>query len=132
MAGLARHASQDEWFRGVLLAQLGFDPSLSSIEEWVRARFVYQPELVEIVRAPQFMMREILDEGWFSGDCDDAATFIASILKSYGFPATLRAIRYSHPEEFEHVFVVSSSFVFDPTVPYGTEYEQLESMTEGV
>ena len=132
MAGLARHASLDDWFRGYLLAVFGESPSRSGIEEWVRGVFVYQPEQVEIVRTPQFMVREILDQGWFSGDCDDVATFTAAILKTYNYPATFLAIRYSDPSEFEHVFVLSDSFVFDATVPYGTEYEALERMTEVV
>lgn len=133
MAGLARHASQDERFREALRVVFnGGIPSLGGLEEWVRGHYVYQPETVEIVRTPQFSLQEILNDGWFAGDCDDAATFIAAVLKTYGYPAEFLAIRYSHPTEFEHVLVLSGSFVLDPTVPYGTEYEALERMTEVV
>jgi len=133
MAGLSRHASQDSRFLGALREEFGGErPSLGGIEEWVRSRFVYQPESVEILRAPQFSLIEIFRNGWFSGDCDDAAIFVAAVLRSFGYPAEFLAIRYSDPTEFEHVFVLSDSFVFDPTVPYGTEYEALERMTEAV
>ena len=130
MAWLAQNAAHDPVFTGHILEI--FDstaPSLSLIEEWIREHFVYQPELVEIVRTPQFMLRMIFDRGWFSGDCDDAATFAAALLRTFAYRAEFVAIRYSHASEFEHVFVRSGNFVVDPTVPYGTDYLELERMT---
>ena len=133
MAGLARHASRDSTYRRTIRQFFaGVQPSRDQIDEWVRRRFAYQPELFEIVRSPQFILNEILSQAWFSGDCDDAATFIASILILYDYPAKFVAIRYQHPTEFEHVFVVSDSYVLDPTVPEGTVYTALEEMVESL
>jgi transglutaminase-like putative cysteine protease len=104
-------------------------PSLSEIEKFLRDHFVYQAESFEIIRTPQFMLDEWLQRGWFSGDCDDVSTLAAALLICSGYPAKFVAIRYSHPSEFEHVFVESNGYRIDPTVPPGTVHKELERMT---
>ena len=131
MRSLALSAAKDNSeFNEPLRALLGVSPAIDEVERFVRNHFVYQSESYEIVRTPQWMMGELLAQGWFSGDCDDAATFTAAILAAYGYGGKLLAIRYSHPSEFEHVFVESSDrVVIDPTVPRGTIHKELERMT---
>jgi len=130
MAHLVRRAANDPEFLGLTL-ELGISDlfPVTSIDSALREHFVYQPESYEIVRTPQFMLHNWLTQGWFSGDCDDVATMAAALLLSFGHSAKFVAIRYSHPTEFEHVFVESDGFRIDPTVPIGTIHRELERMT---
>lgn len=131
MAALAQNARRDPVFVGRIEKRFPGFPSIASIEEWVRDRFAYQSELFELVRAPQYMLEDIVKRGWFSGDCDDVATFLAAILKVFDYPAEFVAIR-SQTDEFEHVFVRSDNLILDPTVAYGTSYSVIEHMIEKV
>ena len=129
MGELARNAANDDAFVSALLELLGAAAGQVEIEKFLRAHFVYQSESFEIVRTPQFMLAELLERGWFAGDCDCVSTFAAALLVMFGHPAKFVAIRYSHPSEFEHVFVETDSYRIDPTVPRATVHKDLEKMT---
>ncbi len=129
MGELAQSAVKDETFVNSIHQLIGFEAGPVEIEKFLRAHFVYQSESFEIVRTPQFMLAELLERGWFAGDCDCVSTFAAALLVMFGHPAKFVAIRYSHPSEFEHVFVETDSYRIDPTVPRGTVHKDLEKMT---
>jgi len=77
---------------------------------------VPDPPHAEYVRNPSFILRC----GIFQGDCDDAATFAASVLTALGYPVLLVAIRMASEPEFSHVFARVPSnppLDIDPIVP---------------
>lgn len=132
MAALAREAANSAIFRELVWSAFEEPPELHQIDAWLRDHFVYQEESFEIIRTPLRMMNDFWSAGWFSGDCDDISTLAAAVLLAFNYPAKFIAIRYSHPSEFEHVFVESEGVRIDATVPVGTLHQELERMTEGM
>lgn len=112
--------------------------SLHEMEGWVRDHFIYRDESEEILRTPQFMLR---DMGRISqdrvigleGDCDDIAGFLAAVTYTMGYPTRLVAIRtHSDNPSFEHVFSEANDgnqwVTLDPTVDPGTEIHSIDDM----
>ena len=110
--------------------------ALPEIEKWIRAHYMYRPEHEEILRSPDFMMRDLERQGYVEGDCDDIAIFIAALFKCLRIPVRFTAIRYNAIPEFGHVFTEvwtgNGWTVIDPTVPHGTRYRTVERMIENV
>lgn len=133
MSNLARAAANDPEFSDPVIVLFidGFSASVFS-------SFQYRDEIEEVIRTPQFMLKEYVESGVLSGDCDDIATFLAAILCVFGVPVRLRAIRYTAKQpEFEHVFVeaineIGEWQILDPTVPPDTKMKYIESMVEPV
>lgn len=48
-------------------------------------RYMNDPYDIELVKSPEVSDKEITDTGFFVGDCDDASTYLAALLKSSGF-----------------------------------------------
>lgn len=109
-------------------------------DEWdrfIRNRFRYRFETEELVRSVDRMLNEYQSRGRFEGDCDDISILNAAVLSAAGYPVRFVAIRLEENPEFSHVYVEAfTGFdwqVFDPVVPQGTLYRNVqETMTEDV
>lgn len=131
MALLAKRAANSLPFQ-VLTLQFG---DWSFIDPWIRHHFVYvhDPEDVELVRTPEMQLQQIWDRGVFFGDCDDVATFEATVFTAYGIHSRFCAIRQMTSDiEFSHVFVealIDNQWqTFDPTCKPRTQIESVEKM----
>ena len=133
MAALAREASRNEYFRQHVGAAIVPNTSIGVLDSWIRQHFRYRDEIEEIVREPAAMLEDLQLLGYVEGDCDDVATFTAAVLRAYGYPAKLVAIRYNAADpEFRHVFVESDGVRLDATVPEGTQHQEIERMVQDV
>lgn len=114
------------------------------MDSWFRNHFIYRGEIEEIIRSPGFMLRDLETFGYFEGDCDDAATLYAALLKALGFPVRFVAIRFDSTPDFKHVFIetyhmkivdaeVRSLWIrLDPTVELETIHHEVERMVMDV
>lgn len=77
-----------------------------SIRFWLAQnfRFISDPIGVELVRAPDYMLRQFNTLGYVSGDCDDAAVLGAALGKSVGVPAEFIAIGFKKFGSLAHVY----------------------------
>lgn len=81
---------------------------VSQLANFVRSHFhfVYDPKGLEYVKSPEVIDEEISRYGQFMGDCDDAAGYLASLLKSVGYRANFVII--SNPKNprknFTHIY----------------------------
>ncbi len=143
MARLARDGAKLLNVQALAYGLHGWYPNdlMVGVDAWIRAHYRFRPESEELVRTVGRMVEEIQTLGFFEGDCDDAATFYASILYTLGFVVRLVAIRYDPREpEFQHVFVeyhdplygFTNWFRLDPTVPAGTVHREIERMIQDV
>jgi hypothetical protein len=105
-------------------------------DAWFRQNYRYRPENEEIVRTPARMVADFNTLGYFEGDCDDAATFYAAVIRAMGFPVRFVAIRYDPTPDFKHVFIEYKNLFdwirLDPTVAPGTQHIEVERMVENV
>lgn len=95
----------------------GCFPDAHTLDEWLRAawQIVPDPPDSEFVMSPALMVRC----QWYAGDCDDAATFAACLLKAMHITSQLVAIRTSTDIDFSHVFcrIPAMRLDIDPIVP---------------
>lgn len=68
-------------------------------------RYIPDPVGAELIKAPWQMVREIGDQGWTAGDCDDAASFAYTLLNSVGVPARLGVGWYGQKDP-SHIWTV--------------------------
>lgn len=135
MSALAKDgASQSDFIRWVEVTlgplNSGADP-VSAITAWLRSHFSYRPEANEVLRTVPWMWADFFQLGHIEGDCDDASIWSAAVFAALGYRVRLRAIRYSDPQEFQHVFAEVYRVRWVPsdlTVPPGETYNILESM----
>ncbi len=149
MAWLARDGAKLLNVQALAYGLHGWYPNdlMVGVDAWIRAHYRFRPESEELVRTVARMVEEIQTLGFFEGDCDDAATFYASILYTLGIPVRFVAIRYDRfNPEFQHVFVEYDGHTFveyenevserwlrlDPTVAPGTVHRELERMIQDV
>ena len=73
---------------------------------WVRSRYRYtlDPVEVELVRDPRYLLRQIQTQGMFYGDCDDAATLLATLLETAGYP-TRFVVQGDVGDSYSHILV---------------------------
>ena len=116
-----------------------FEDSFSSvlaIDCFLRNVFVYRDERNEVLRDVPFMLSDYSTLGHMEGDCDDMTIMGSAMLCSLDIPTRMTAIQSESPEEFDHVFsearVGGMWIPVDPTVPYGTQYNQYGFMSEVV
>lgn len=106
MRGLAKagrinpevRATADGLVRG--LGQQDFTGEVNALFQYVRdqIRYIQDPNDVERLSAPEITLAD------GSGDCDDKAVLLASLLESIGHPARFVAVAFT-PDNFEHVYV---------------------------
>ena len=77
-------------------------PAAEVLERWMRDYWavVDDPPDAEYILSPAFMIRC----GFFAGDCDDAATFAASILSAMRIRCQFVAVRVGLDSDFSHVW----------------------------
>jgi transglutaminase-like putative cysteine protease len=78
-----------------------------AIRHWMESvfKFIRDPAGVELLRTPEYMLRQFQNYSWISGDCDDAAILAAALGKSVGIPASFIAVGFSG-DSLSHVFTV--------------------------
>jgi transglutaminase-like putative cysteine protease len=136
MAVLARQGSREPGTYA-LVSSIGNPDRVRGIDSFLRRYFVYREERDEVLRDVPFMLNDLDTLGHMEGDCDDMCIMACALLKSAGFPLVrMTAIQSDNPFEYDHVFseVRISDFWLpvDPTVPYGTTYQQFGFMSEAV
>jgi transglutaminase-like putative cysteine protease len=98
-----------------------------AIDRVLREVYQYRDEAEEIIRTPQFMLNDLETIGYLEGDCDDIATFTASLTKAMNIPTRLTGVMANSVEEYDHVFsefaINGQWFPIDLTVPEGTVYQ---------
>lgn len=76
------------------------------LDSYARGVLSYANEDIETLKTPERILDEISAFGTFTGDCDDASIFVATILYGLGVPARFVAIRVNPTDaDFTHVFV---------------------------
>lgn len=74
----------------------------------VRRYYRYRDEMLELIRTPELMIHDLVDRGYLEGDCDDIATFSASVSVYLGLPTRLVSIRTDSIDfDYKHVFAES-------------------------
>lgn len=83
------------------LAAQNFTAEADAIFCFVRdqIRYLQDTNNVEVIQNPCFTL------DFRQGDCDDKSTLLAALLESVGHPCRFVAVGYTHPGEFEHVYV---------------------------
>lgn len=138
MRNLARRGASSVIVQAVAQNFVSGDPMviIRSLDDWMRAHFVYRGEFEEVIRTPEFMLDTVNTKGYMDGDCDDISTLYASILAALKIPSRFVAIRYDPSPEFRHVYVEVWTGVrwipVDPTVERGTPYNEIERMVVDV
>lgn len=112
-----------------LVSRLSGNPQ--EIDNYVRSTLHYLHEPYEIVHTPINTYEQISQHGFFIGDCDDASTFIATLLCIAGYPTRFVVIRTDEQnKDFQHVYVEFFDgqhwYSVDPTVTGGTDHQYLE------
>ena len=112
-----------------LVSRLDGNPQ--QIDSFVRSALHYLKEPYEIVRTPENSLDQIEKYGFFIGDCDDASTLIAAMLRVAGYPVRFVVIRTDpKSREFQHVYVEFFDgqhwYSVDPTTEPGTDHQYLE------
>jgi transglutaminase-like putative cysteine protease len=98
-------------------------PSPVYIDQFFRLTWsvVPDPDEYEFIRAPRLQAETFLQTGRLEGDCDDAATLAASMLRSLNWPCVLIAIRRPNDTDFSHVWCAAVEngvqVDIDPIVP---------------
>lgn len=67
-------------------------------------RFIADPIGIELVRTPEFLLRQFNANGYMTGDCDDAAVIGAALGKAVGIPANFVAVGFKRNGPLLHVF----------------------------
>lgn len=124
MASLAQSGSLSPELAEVvgLSRRFGLHDPLGAWDAFIRQYFVYREEWNEVIRAPEFMIEEYWERGYFEGDCDCVSTLFGSGCRVLGFPCRFVAIR-TDPTVPEFLHVYSEAFDsrgwrrFDATVP---------------
>jgi transglutaminase-like putative cysteine protease len=99
------------------------------IERYVQARLRIVDEFDELLIDPVVLLQQMESPGFDrpAGDCDDAATVIATLLLALGIPARFKAILRDRIEgHYRHVFAEykqNGAWVpVDPTLPFYPVY----------
>lgn len=79
-----------------------------AIRAWLSRyfRFVRDPVGVELLRDPEYQLRQWMTYGYITGDCDDAAILGAALGKAVGIGARFVAVGFREGGPLTHVFAV--------------------------
>ena len=80
--------------------------SPQAIRRWLARRFEFEsdPPGLELLKAPDVMLREWEDGGKFTGDCDDAAIMAAAVALAAGFRVRWVVVGFRPGGPFRHVY----------------------------
>lgn len=87
------------------LASVCADPPALDVYLRRHWRIVPDPEEYEFVRSPAVQFQLAQQNGFFIGDCDDAATLAACVMGALGWPCSLIAGREAGKFEFSHTWL---------------------------
>lgn len=99
-----------------------------AIRNWLASvfHFIPDPVGVELLRAPDYQLRQYQTQMRITGDCDDAAVLGAALGKAVGIPAQFVAIGFKPSGPLSHVYAQLTPLAKVPTVvsldvtkPYG-------------
>ena len=104
--------------------------TLTAVDDYIRARFIYTSEQMETLQTPEYMASGLEINHHLIGDCDDIATFHATLLTCLGYKVRFVAIK-SVPNDmnYDHVYLEALNpdtkvwETFDATVPVNTVME---------
>lgn len=107
---------------------------IRALFNFVQGHFHYlnDPFDIELIKSPEVSDAEITATGFFMGDCDDASTYLAALLKSVGYAPYFAVAAPWDAESFDlsHVYVkivvpaTGDTVALDPTAkgkPFGWE-----------
>lgn len=79
-----------------------------AIRHWLASnfRFVRDPVGVELLRDPEYQLRQWMTYGYITGDCDDVAVLGAALGKAVGIGARFVAVGFQPNRPLVHVFAV--------------------------
>jgi len=117
MKRIARYRSGNSFIRALALKVLEHyqvDSQNHVLEalalgDFVKNKVIYRrdPTYIEQVQDPLKIAIDINNDGIAYGDCDDMATFLATLLLSVGFMPYFRAVRYEpNVSNYNHIYVV--------------------------
>lgn len=109
---------------------------IRALFNYVQSHFHYMndPYDIELIKSPEVSDNEITQTGFFLGDCDDASTYLAALLKSVGYAPYFTVAAPSDSSGFDlgHVYVKvlipsrDQWITLDPTAkgkPFGWEVD---------
>ena len=78
-----------------------------AIYTWVQQRMLYRPDdpRMEEIKAPDYLLWEIGNQGKAEGDCDDYVTLMAALLHAVGINPLIVLVGPADSEEFAHVYL---------------------------
>lgn len=88
----------------------GRDPAaqIAALRHWLdgRVRFLADPLIDgDVIRSPELLLAQLERTGEIRGDCDDLATFVATLGHAIGIPARFVTLGFEGPTgPFAHVF----------------------------
>ncbi len=93
------------------------------ILQWVKAHlsFIPDPVGVEALTVPDLHLRKIRVEGGTAGDCDDAATLIATLARSVGLSTRFVAASFLPTGRLHHVWAEAYDGGWIPLDPFRAE-----------
>jgi transglutaminase-like putative cysteine protease len=80
-----------------------------ALRQWMEAhlQFLPDPQGIELLSTPRYMLQRIRQALFVSGDCDDGAILGAALGKAVGLPAKFRALSFgSQARPFQHVYTL--------------------------
>lgn len=79
-----------------------------AIRAWLARnfRFVRDPIGVELLRDPEYQLRQWMTNGFIAGDCDDAAILGAALAKANGIGARFVAVGFRRNGPLVHVYTL--------------------------
>lgn len=95
----------------------------ASILEWVRGHMSFVPDPIgtEALTTPEAHIRSVVVNGSTSGDCDDAATLIATLARSVGLHTRFVAASFLPSGRLHHVWAEAFDGKWLPLDPFRSE-----------
>jgi hypothetical protein len=93
--------------------------SARAIGDFVQKHVTYTKDTsgVETLHTPDMMIRMMEQVGYATGDCDDMALLIASLLLSIGINPSFRCVKYRKDSpSYNHIYVVAYESNVDDTL----------------
>lgn len=69
--------------------------------------YIDDPADIELIKSPTLIDKNVTDNGYFMGDCDDASGYLAALLKSVGYSVQFVIVTPENADGFDyrHIFV---------------------------
>jgi hypothetical protein len=98
------------------------------IFEWVRSHMLYTPDfnngdVIEEIKTPEYLLREIAAFGHALGDCDDYVVLLGALYLRQGRTISLTAISRHADQLLDHVYLTVDGVSVDGIVPYPFGWE---------